>query len=235
MPRMEGENMKCLPTKNKELILKTLSAILIVIMLSGCAIPTVIKSKPEGATVYIDNIKMGKTPLTYSDTAILGSQKPIRIEMNGYKPLDTVIRKDQLKPGPLVGAVFAGVPGLWALGYAEEYTFELDRGHATPAKKEFAPSRSTSEDQQNKIQVQSVEKQPEPSIAAKSVNTSSVSMVVIENNAKLRKRPSINATVLKTLKKGGDVQVIKQKDEWCLIETSDGETGWCQRRSLAQR
>ena len=36
----------------------------------SCASKTVIKSRPEGAEVYIDNVRKGVTPLPYSDTAI---------------------------------------------------------------------------------------------------------------------------------------------------------------------
>ncbi|MBK5275602.1 MAG: SH3 domain-containing protein [Desulfuromonadales bacterium] len=230
--------MKYQSIKNKTSQLKTLSALLIVILLSGCAIPTVIKSKPEGATVYIDNIKMGKTPLTYSDTEILFSQKNIRLEMNGYNSFSSIIKKEKLKVGPLVGACFAGIPGLWALGYAEEYTFELDRGHAPRAKNESAPARAVSEDQPQKKQAQPVaqpvETKSEISVAPNSTSSSIESMVVIESKAKLRKKPSANAAVIKNLKKGEVVHVIKQKGGWCLVELAGGETGWCAIGSLAQ-
>jgi hypothetical protein len=218
--------------------LKTLTTILIAIFLTGCAIPTVIKSIPEGATVYIDNTKMGKTPLTYSDTEILLSQKNIRLEMDGYKPFNSIIKKDKLKVGPLVGACFAGIPGLWALGYAEEYSFELERGHAQKARKESVPTRSASEDQPMSMQAQPaaqpVEKKSESSVAHQNTPPSSAAMVVINNKAKLRKSPSTKAVVIKTLKKGEEVQVIKLKDEWCLIELAGGETGWCLKGSLSQ-
>lgn len=67
-----------------------------------------------------------------------------------------------------------------------------------------------------------------------STTSASASMVVIGNKAKLRKSPSAKAAVIKTLKKGEEVQVVKLKDEWCLIELSGGETGWCLKGSLAQ-
>lgn len=81
---------------------------------------------------------------------------------------------------------------------------------------------------------QPVEKKSESSIAHQNTPPSAASMVVIESKAKLRKSPSAKAVVIKTLKKGEEVQVIKQKDGWCLVELAGGETGWCLRSSLAQ-
>ncbi len=215
--------------------MKTLYAILIVILLSGCAIPTVIKSQPEGATVYIGNTKMGKTPLTYSDTEILLTQKNVRLELDGYKSFNSVIIKDKLKIGPLVGACFAGIPGLWALGYAEEYNFELERGHFPTSRVKSAPARSTSEDLPKTVSTQPVEKKSDSTVALQSTSSSSASMIVNVNKAKLRKKPSDKAGIVKTLKKGEEVQVIKQDQGWCLIELAGGETGWCQKGSLALR
>lgn len=79
------------------------------------------------------------------------------------------------------------------------------------------------------------ENKSESSVANQKPSPSSTSMVVINSKAKLRKRPSKKAAVIKTLKKGEVVQVIKLKDEWCLIELAGGETGWCAKGSLAQR
>jgi hypothetical protein len=206
---------------------------LIVMLLSGCAIPTVIKSKPEGATVYIDNIKIGKTPVTYSDTAILGSSKPIRLEMDGYKSLDTVIRKDQLKTGPLIGACFIGVPGLWALGYAEDYTFELERGYSSKTRKDPAPTRPSPEEQPKTTQTQQQSgKKLESRVPDQGNSTSSASMVVTSSKAKIRKKPSSKAAIVKNLKNGELVQVIKQQEEWYQVELSGGDVGWCHKSVL---
>ena len=97
----------------------------LVALISSCASTTVIRSKPEGAAVYIDNIQKGITPLQYSDTAIAGTSKSIRIEKEGYKPLDTVIRKDTFQIGPCIGGLFVIFPFIWVLGYPDAYDFEL--------------------------------------------------------------------------------------------------------------
>lgn len=95
-------------------------------MVSSCASPTVIRSRPDGAEVYIDNIKQGTTPLNYSDTAILGTSKAIRLKKDGYKMLDTMIRKDTFQVGPCIGGALVGIPFLWVLGYQDAYEFQLE-------------------------------------------------------------------------------------------------------------
>jgi hypothetical protein len=95
-------------------------------MLSACASSTVIRSRPEGAAVFIDNIEVGKTPANYSDTAIAGTVKSVRIKKEGYKPLDTVIRKDTFQVGPCIGGVLILFPFIWILGYQDVYEFELE-------------------------------------------------------------------------------------------------------------
>ncbi|UPU37839.1 SH3 domain-containing protein [Geomonas paludis] len=60
-------------------------------------------------------------------------------------------------------------------------------------------------------------------------------MVVNDTYTQLRSKPSTKATALKKLKKGEKVQVIKQKNDWCLVQVSGDETGWCLKSALAAR
>ncbi len=96
------------------------------LVVSSCASPTVIRSRPDGAEVYIDNIKQGTTPLNYSDTAIAGTAKAIRLKKDGYKTLDTMIRKDTFQAGPCIGGVLVLFPFIWVLGYQDAYEFQLE-------------------------------------------------------------------------------------------------------------
>jgi hypothetical protein len=112
---------------------------------------------------------------------------------------------------------------------------------------EAAVNKSTSEDQPKMVQeepvvvpvaqpvVEPAEKKSDPKVENQNPSLSSTSMVVINSKAKLRKSPSTKAAVIKALKKGEEVQVIKQKDGWCLVELAGGETGWCLKGALAQR
>ena len=106
--------------------MRLVAMLAILSILSGCASMTQIHSKPEGATVYIDNLSKGTTPLEYSDTAIAGTEKPIRLEKDGFKTLDTVIRKDKFQVGPMIGGILILFPFVWILGYPDTYEFELE-------------------------------------------------------------------------------------------------------------
>lgn len=107
---------------------KTLSAAMVLsFLLASCASHTVIKSYPAGANAYIDNVKIGVTPLEYSDYAVAGTEKVLRLEKEGYKPLETVITKDRFQPLPCVGTVLCLFPIVWIYGYPEEQTFELEK------------------------------------------------------------------------------------------------------------
>lgn len=101
--------------------------VLLGVFSTACSSATVIRSRPEGATVYMDGVRKGLTPYTHSDTSILGASKPLRLEKAGHRPLDTVIRKDEFKVGPCIGGVLVTIPFLWVLGYPNTYEFELEK------------------------------------------------------------------------------------------------------------
>ncbi len=100
---------------------------LLIFFLMGCASKTIIKSRPEGAEVYIDNVRKGVTPLEYSDTAIAGSTKSLRLKKEGYRTFDSVIRKSEFQVGPCIGGVLVLFPFIWVLGYPAEHEFELEK------------------------------------------------------------------------------------------------------------
>ena len=77
------------------------------ILFSSCASSTVFRTTPEGAKVYADGQYLGTTPVTYSDTKIVGSSTNIRIEKEGYKTVNAVLnRSEQADIGAIVGALF---------------------------------------------------------------------------------------------------------------------------------
>ncbi len=92
----------------------------------GCSSSTLINSRPEGAALYIDGVRVGLTPYKYSDTAPLGTSKAVRLEKQGYKPLNTTIRKDEFKVGPCIGGVLVLFPFIWLLGYPDMYEYPLE-------------------------------------------------------------------------------------------------------------
>ena len=110
----------------KAMSMRIVSLIALTGFICGCASTTVIRSRPEGAIAYLDNIRLGPTPQKYSDTAILGTTKQLRLEKEGFMPLNTVIRKDQFAIGPCIGGLFVLVPFLWVEGYPDAYEFTLE-------------------------------------------------------------------------------------------------------------
>ena len=112
--------------KCKTFKVQIVTMLVITCMLSSCASYTTIRSRPGGATVYANNVRLGVTPVRYSDTAISGTVTPIRLKKEGYRDLNTIIRKDQFKIGPCIGGWFVIFPFIWILGYQDVYEFELE-------------------------------------------------------------------------------------------------------------
>jgi hypothetical protein len=108
-------------------IMKRFIVLFSLFALVGCASTTTFKSEPIGADVYIDNVKICKTPCQYSDTAIMGSSKPVKVVMEGYKPLETTIRKEKAQVGPILGTFLTPLSFIWILGYQDEYNYILDK------------------------------------------------------------------------------------------------------------
>lgn len=100
----------------------------------GCASTTNIKSRPEGAEVFVDNVRIGVTPIQYSDTAIAGSTKALKLKKEGYRPFETVLRKSEFQPGPCIGGLLVLFPFVWVLGYPETHEFELEQLPETEKK-----------------------------------------------------------------------------------------------------
>ncbi len=93
--------------------------------LTGCASTTTLHSTPSGATVYVENERVGITPCEYSDRRNSFSQVKVRLEKEGYEPFTTLMRRDgSFNPSVLlVGALI--FPLFWLTGYAEEHRFVL--------------------------------------------------------------------------------------------------------------
>ncbi len=96
--------------------------------ITSCASSTFIRSAPSEAKVYLDGRLLGTTPVRYSDTAVSGSTKNVILKKEGYKDKSAIIRKENVKIGPIIGGLFFLFPFIWTLGYPDEYTFELESG-----------------------------------------------------------------------------------------------------------
>lgn len=107
-------------------ITKTSILIAVLIILSGCASSTMIKSVPSEADVYINGELVGKTPYLYTDTKVSFSPVMVDIVKEGYEPIYTSFRRDEeFNPGTFVGGFFIWPIWLWTLDYKSARTYNL--------------------------------------------------------------------------------------------------------------
>lgn len=108
-------------------MLKLAGFLFTVFALCNCASTTMIRSEPSGAKVYADGMLLGKTPLSYSDTKIVGSSTQIKLQKEGCEPTNVLLtRSEKFEIGPCIGGVFVLVPFLWVMGYNSDHNYELD-------------------------------------------------------------------------------------------------------------
>ena len=126
---------------------KTLSAVLAgTLLLGSCTSSTLITSQPAGAKLYVNGQYAGTTPYDYSDTKIVGSTTDLRLEKDGYEPIQVpLVRNERADAGAIVGGVFLLFPFLWTMKYDPQHTYELrplsaiDQPIATPPASMAAP------------------------------------------------------------------------------------------------
>lgn len=99
------------------------------VLLASCSSTTMIQSTPTGAKVYIDGQPAGTTPYPHTDTKIVGSATTVKLEKEGYEPLNTSFyRNEQVDIGAIIGGIFVYVPFLWTMKYNPVHMYELTPG-----------------------------------------------------------------------------------------------------------
>lgn len=113
--------------KKQTKITKAISLLLVgSVLLTSCVSTTMIQSEPEGANLYLNGEFAGTTPYRYQDTKIVGSTTAIKLEKEGYDPLNTsILRNEEADAGAIVGGVFLLFPFLWTMKYKPSHTYEL--------------------------------------------------------------------------------------------------------------
>ncbi|KPK19714.1 MAG: hypothetical protein AMK69_23940 [Nitrospira bacterium SG8_3] len=117
----------CFYLKKRGLMNKVVALMVTFLFLIGCASSTIIKSNPPGAKLYLDGQYQGETPHPYSDRAIAGTWRTVKLRKEGYKDFTGNIKREKLSVPALIGGIFLTVPFLWVLEYPHEYTFEMDK------------------------------------------------------------------------------------------------------------
>ncbi|MEK0420622.1 MAG: hypothetical protein RLZZ161_473 [Bacteroidota bacterium] len=98
----------------------------IVLLFSYCASTTIIQSDPIGAKVFLNGEPVGRTPYTHQDTRISGSVSKVKLEKEGYEPLETSFARDEeVDAGAIVGGLLIIVPFLWTMKYKPTHFYEL--------------------------------------------------------------------------------------------------------------
>jgi hypothetical protein len=85
-----------------------------------------IQSNPSGAKVYLNGEPVGTTPYTHQDTKIVGSTTTVKLEKEGYEPLNASFSRDEEADiGAIIGGIFVWVPFLWTMKYKPIHSYEL--------------------------------------------------------------------------------------------------------------
>ena len=109
--------------------MKILSVLMaLIVLLSSCASTTLISTEPSGATLYIDGVKVGETPLPMTNTKTVLECSSITIEKEGYRTVNTTIcRSEEIDPVPIIGGFLFIFPFLWAMKYYPEHNYTLQQ------------------------------------------------------------------------------------------------------------
>jgi hypothetical protein len=85
-----------------------------------------IKSEPPGAKAYVDERYLGRTPVEFKDSSAFWTKPRLALKKRRYHDKEMVLRKSEIRTGPLIGTILVTVPVFWLFGYPDEMIFELD-------------------------------------------------------------------------------------------------------------
>ena len=107
--------------------MRIIATVVLVAFVMSCVSTTVVKTTPPDAKVYVDGMFIGNTPVTYSDTKIVGSTTQLRLQKEGCKDNYVILsRSEKFQVGPFIGGLFVLFPFLWVMGYNPEHHYELE-------------------------------------------------------------------------------------------------------------
>ncbi len=120
----------------------------LLLTVTGCGESTLIRSQPPGATVWINDGLVGKTPVEYSVSREAFSRRQhYRLELAGYETAEGELSR-RVKPGRLVGAYFSlGISLIFKrpMGFRDRYDFALVPQLPPLARQEPEPPGAASE------------------------------------------------------------------------------------------
>ncbi len=106
------------------------SVLFVIILLNSCMSSTLIESEPSDAKVFINGRYAGKTPVVMADRKLALSTTFVRLEKEGYKPVETyIIRDEEIDIGAAVAGLFLYYPWLWIFKYKPVHSYILEPGN----------------------------------------------------------------------------------------------------------
>ncbi len=117
------------------------------VLASGCASAARFHTRPEGATLYVNGLKVGHTPLAYDNEPGPPRRYHVQLVKPGYAPLDFYLDTSISWAWGYLGA-FTLLPYLWAYALRGDYVFTLvpDPSQSPPAE-ESAPVTPPADEQ----------------------------------------------------------------------------------------
>jgi hypothetical protein len=99
-----------------------------VLLAVGCGESTLMRSRPAGANVWVNDRFIGQTPVEYGcSRAEFSRPQRYRLELDGYEPAHGELRK-RVMPGRIVGGSFSlGISLIFRppTGFRDRYDFVL--------------------------------------------------------------------------------------------------------------
>ena len=107
-------------------VFRNIMMIALIVAVVGCSTMVRIETEPSGADVYVNDVKIGKSPVEQEYSNFVGNQYYVRIERKGYRTIRTKLDKE-FKVGAFVGGLFIWPIWLWVWGPSEMQYCELER------------------------------------------------------------------------------------------------------------
>jgi len=107
-------------------LLRNAALLLTIVAVVGCSTMVRIETEPPGADVYVNDVKIGKSPVEQEYSNFVGNEYYVRIERKGYRTIRTKLDKE-FKVGAFVGGLFIWPIWLWVWGPSEMHYYELER------------------------------------------------------------------------------------------------------------
>jgi hypothetical protein len=106
--------------------------VLLVAASVACATTTRLHTEPEGASIRVNGLLVGRTPVSYENGPGLPRRYHIQISKDGYEPLDFYIDTRMSWLWGYLGLVTL-VPYLWAWSLKGDYVFFLRPSGEVPS------------------------------------------------------------------------------------------------------